>query len=74
MQNYEVLKWARDTYKESENQIFDIDDTVGDRLWNIHLNDTDLYLKTAMRNEDINNADEIYFALYPSGGSYREVV
>ena len=74
LQNYEVLKWARDTYKESENQIFDIDDTVGDRLWNIHLNDTDLYLKTAMRNEDINNADEIYFALYPSGGCYRKVV
>ena len=74
LQNYEVLKWARDTYKESENQIFDIDDTVGDRLWNIHINDTDLYLKTAMRNEDINNADEIYFALYPSGGCYREVV
>lgn len=74
LQSYEVLKWVRDTYKESENQIFDIDDTVGNRLWNIHLNDTDLYLKTAMHNEDIDNADEIYFGLYPSGGSYLKVV
>lgn len=74
LQGYEVLKWARDTYKESENQIFDIDDTVGDKLWNVHLNDTDLYLKTALRNEDIDKADEIYFSLYPSGGSYLKVV
>lgn len=74
LQSYEVLKWARDTYKESDNQVFDIDDTVGDRLWNIHINDTDLYLKTAMRNEDIDKADETYFGLYPSGGSYLKVV
>ena len=73
LQDYEVLKWTHDTYKKLDNQIFDIDNQVGSRLWNIHINDTDLYVKTAMSNEDIDAADEMFFQLYPSGGEYLKV-